>query len=78
MTKQPSSEQIEKFRFEAKRCKGHDKEFMTLVGNALLESIDPTTLFKMRAAIYMGEDITWVIEKLKAAQNTFAIGSEVI
>jgi hypothetical protein len=78
MNHQPTAEQIKKFRFEAKRCKGGDPEFMTLVGNALLTSISPMTLLKMRAALYMGEDLTWVISKLKQAQNTFAIGSEVI
>jgi hypothetical protein len=78
MNKRPTSDQIAKFRYEANRCRGFDKEFMTLVANALLESIDPTTLSRMRACIYMGDDLTWVIAKLKESQNTFAIGSEVI
>lgn len=78
MNKRPTPDQIRAFRFEAKRCKGHDKDFMRLVGNALLESIDPTTLYNMRTDLYAGINFEWVKRILEEHQNTFAIGSEVI
>jgi hypothetical protein len=76
MNKQSSPDQIRRFRFEANRSKGYDKEFMALVANASLQDIDPTTLHRMRAAIYMGDDLTWVKSKLIEVKNTFT--SEVI
>lgn len=71
MNKQPSTQAIAKFRFEAKRCRGWDKEFMILVDNSLLESIDPTTLRRMKDAIYQNRDLEWVISQLENARKTF-------
>jgi hypothetical protein len=76
MNKQPSNEQIQNFKYKVKiKC---DKRLTAATANACLQAIDPTTLSRMGAAIYMPDtDYEWVINKLEEHKNTFDT-SEVI
>jgi hypothetical protein len=67
MNHQATAEDIQKFKFEVKRrC---DDDLTDAARNALLSAFDKGTLFRMRADIYMGRDINWVISALWNHQN---------
>lgn len=81
MNHSPTPETIKRFRFEANRSRGYDKEFIALVANGMYELSSDNELRKMTSDLFMGRDFDHIVNRLKQLQPTFnniEVESEVI